>query len=247
MEKYVIKQLSRRGEEHRDFCEDSSLHLVIDNFIFSIVLDGCSSGYESHFASTLFKKIFKSILRNTDQLSNDKEINVYHLIERFYNRLISIVDKLELSIDEILSTIVLSCTDIKTKSSYAIIIGDGVISVDGKILANIEPKNNAPDYIAYHIDESLYNIWDKYIFKYEIENIKNTISICTDGIMSFKAKEKLVENFEHDFLLIDKRFLDKENMLSRKCNILNNQHNTYHGDDLSIIRIDFKDATDENL
>lgn len=247
MGNYQIKQLTRRGEEHRDFCEDSSLHYKIDDFVFSIVLDGCSSGTESHFASSLFKRIFYSILSNTRNTSADKEVSVYYLMEQFYAQLQEVVLMLNLRSDMILSTIVLSCTNVKDKTAFAIIAGDGLISIDGKTMVNIEPENNAPDYIAYHLNKSLYDIWEKHIFKYEFTNIEKTISVCSDGICSFKSKQKLEEDFEYNYLLVDDRFINNENMLSRKCKILNNQHDTFHGDDLSIIRIDFKQTENEDL
>ena len=55
----MIKELVRRGTNHKNFCEDSVYHLEYGNIVDLAVFDGCSTGIKSHFASELMYKIFR--------------------------------------------------------------------------------------------------------------------------------------------------------------------------------------------
>lgn len=53
------------GEFHPVFCEDFNVvEKLSENWMLIAVMDGCSSGKDSHFASALFGEIIKKIAKN---------------------------------------------------------------------------------------------------------------------------------------------------------------------------------------
>ena len=62
-----IYQITKIGEYHFDFCEDYAFSKRFsDNKLLCVVMDGCTMGEESYFASTLFGKIIKKIIKERD-------------------------------------------------------------------------------------------------------------------------------------------------------------------------------------
>ena len=72
--KYEEYEISKIGEFHTNHNEDSSSITEIgEDKIMIAVMDGCSMGKESHFASTLIAKLLRKI---------GKEISFKEFVER---------------------------------------------------------------------------------------------------------------------------------------------------------------------
>lgn len=233
----------KKGEYHPVFCEDFLVNIPIGtNLYLGAVMDGCSGGKDSHFASALFGKLLQKITRdlifNTsldiDSLSVENLAKT--ILKQFFQELKQLRNQLALGLEDILSTLTLLVYNKKSKQVFIIVLGDGFVTINGKI-TEID-QNNKPDYPAYHLEED-FEIWfnnQENIFT--INNPKD-ISISTDGIDTLTTdKEDLPENFNPiDFLLKDKSFSENENMLNYKYNILTKKYEYNLGDDLSIIRL----------
>jgi hypothetical protein len=237
----IIRELCRRGKDHQNFCEDSSLVYQDDEFIHIAVFDGCSTGKDSHFASFFFSRMLRKTIKES-LLSDKNEFliqKVYRLFESFYRNLKINQKFIDVPTIEFLSTIVYMLIDKNSKTGFGLIIGDGSIYVDGKCCLDINPPDNAPNYFAYWIErnDSFGKVWNE-IAQLGVTFPMSDVSIMTDGIKSFKKLGgEITEKEIVDILLKDTRFIDIECMLERKCKILENIEKTIHTDDLSIIRV----------
>jgi Protein phosphatase 2C len=237
----------RKGEGHPIYCEDFLIHFPLgDHFYLACVMDGCSSGKDSHFASALIGKLINKVGRqissNQDMITTDKNFTADEMLktvlDKFFYEFKKSVRILSLSISEILSTLILLLYDTDVKNGIIFVAGDGLISIDG-VIHSID-QDNMPDYIAYHLHED-FEQWyqsQKNIFQF-IQ--PKDISISSDGIETFKnlPKEDSRDIQPLEFLVIDTQFQNNQLMLKRKLNILENKHGYTPADDISIIRILF--------
>jgi hypothetical protein len=135
MEKY---ELSKIGEFHINHNEDSSVITEIgEDKILIAVMDGCSMGKESHFASTLVVKLlrkigkeisYKEFVGSTKKLSSEYLEIIRH---QLFRELGQLKNQLHLEKSEMLSTLILGVLDIKNKEIELITIGDGLICCNG--------------------------------------------------------------------------------------------------------------------
>jgi len=242
-----VHKFLKRGTSHSNFCEDFLFFQEMpDNYFVAAVFDGCSGGKESHFASTLYAKVFKNICKNGVFIT--EKLTLQELMADILFQSIMQIDelrqKLNLAYDELLSTVVLLVGNSKTRKARAISIGDGLIVIDGK--KHRIDQNNQPDYLAYHLIElrNKFNFmqWlDENQYQFDIEEFSD-ISISTDGIFTF-IREKLKstdDELEFDYinyLTKDNYLIENSAMLARKCNILKNKHQLQNYDDLAILRV----------
>jgi len=262
----IIKELLRRGTNHKHFCKDSIFSHESNNITYLAVFDGCSTGIKSHFASELMSKLFRKSI-NQFQNSEHSKLNIsseeilknifYYLFFNFQTSKMI----LEIPVDEILSTMVLAIVKKNTTGGssdgfktveyvyeYDLSIamsGDGAFFINNK-LEIVDSVENKPDYLAYHLNDGVADAWKSFkTYDYTLDNINN-FAIMSDGITSFK-KLNLESNFnslltddEYNFLidklLVDETLLKSDAMLARKMNILEKKGYN-HFDDLSIIRI----------
>ncbi len=238
-----IHTVIRKGSEHRVFCEDYLWTLESERFIGAAILDGCSTGTESHFASALFGKALKSQFNFfCDQsLSGSAENTMKHILHLAISNVNIVRAQLQLGIGELLATVIFALYEKKTKRLHVIVIGDGVVVVNGE--EHIIDQNNMPDYVSYHIERLVHKIefekwFEEFKNKFIFEDV-NDFSICSDGILSFKTTKETTEEKVNplEFLTKDSFLINNISMLARKCNILENKHGMVHQDDLSIIRI----------
>ena len=75
----------RKGEDHPVFCEDFMSINNSGRYFIGVVFDGCSSGSDSHFASSLFGKIFNQITNDEVVFGNTIEERAKNLIQKFVN------------------------------------------------------------------------------------------------------------------------------------------------------------------
>lgn len=241
-----IYKLSHIGEFHINHNED---FLVIEEAgetrKLLAVMDGCSSGTDSHFASTLIGKLLRKIgkqeayaeyaKKETKTIKNQIEEISLQLFEELSN----INRLLDLKSDEILSTLILALVDINEKVAEIVIIGDGLIHFNGKI---IEYENdNKPDYIGYHLNMDKHLWYQTRTEKLSIKNIKN-LTISTDGIHTFKnfdgksydsiTQEEIMNKFFED-----EKELENENKLKKILIELKKEYGLMPSDDLTMIRV----------
>lgn len=239
----IIRTVLKKGADHLVNCEDD-LHFIENTSIngneyqVGAIFDGCSTGYKSHFASSLFGKILKEVLKTTTFELFDKEYNLDEIAKatfvKFFFKLKDVAELLGLRDLEIVSTFII--VFIRDNKAYFIVSGDGCIMVDEQEI-KIESEQNAPNYLAYHLDNSdVFDVYENNIKKYQFDNFNDSISICSDGIYSFRKKDEddctptIIQN-----LLIDKNLIISDAMLARKYNVLIKQGYSNY-DDLSIIR-----------
>ena len=238
-----IRTVLKKGTEHLVNCEDDLSFVQFQNHSEEVtigaVFDGCSTGYKSHFASTLFGKILHETLNSGIEglfTSGEtlEEMGKY-TFNRFFFILKQISNILSLRDLEIVSTFIIAF--VKENEAYFIVSGDGCIMVDNEEI-KLESDNNAPDYLAYHLEENVNDVYEKNIKKFKFNSFEKSISICSDGIYSFRkpGEEKLdVDNKIIETLLLDDKLMGSDAMLARKYNILMKEGYSNY-DDLSIVR-----------
>lgn len=243
MNKYTLSLI---GEFHTNQNEDA--YAIVDlgqEKMMIAVMDGCSMGKESHFASTLISKLLRKIgkelgFRNFAE-RNQKETSEYlrEILEKLFDDLKHLKSILHLEKDELLSTLILGVLDKSSLDVEIITVGDGLICSNGELIEY--EQNDKPDYLGYHLDGE-FNPW--FQNQSQVVSLKNVkdLSISTDGIFTFKnfdgkpypeiSEEELVQ-----YLLIDEEGAEQENMLKKKILTIENKYGQKPSDDLTIIRI----------
>jgi len=238
-----VFKLLQRGTYHPTNCEDFILTTSIyDDFNISAVMDGCSNGKDSHFASALMGKLIAKVAHHLPHLVDIAKFNSAQalgkqFLKQLFEELKMAREQLFLNWSEMLSTLILAVYDCHLQDAFIISLGDGIIGINGEI--HSIDQQNMPDYMSYHLSKD-FEEWfasQKHIF-----HVKQPaeLSISTDGIESFMTK-----NFEyaavnvHDYLLNDRTFSQHKNMLGKKVQILYAEYGIAPQDDLGIIRMIF--------
>lgn len=239
-------ELSHIGEFHINHNEDFLISEEAGNNRKVIaVMDGCSSGTDSHFASTLIGKLIRKIAKQqayreyaqkeTYELGIQLELIALQLFEELSN----LNRQLDLKSDEILSTLILAVIDTNECKAEILVVGDGFIHYNGK---NVEYENdNKPDYIGYHLNMDKHLWFQTRTQKLTIDKIED-LSISTDGIHTFKnfdgkAYPEISQNEIMDRFFVSKKELDNSNKLKKTLIEIKNSNGLMPSDDLTIIRV----------
>ena len=233
------------GEFHTIHCEDFLIdEQIATNEKLIAVLDGCTMGTESVFASILFGKILRDISKKKfyeefiSNVSVDSKLKLKEVLKELINKIKVIKNQLGLETNELLSTLIIGIINTKYSTAEFLTIGDGLICVDGK-LTEYE-QNDKPDYLGYHLKDDFNNWFENQNQKLSISYFKD-LSICTDGIFTFKnLKNKDNKKSEDEiiqYLLIDNEYSEFDNFLDRKIRSLKEKYNHIVTDDLAIIRV----------
>ncbi len=245
-------QISTIGTFHINHNEDSlTLNHLNQNRVVLAVLDGCSMGTESHFASCLIAKVIRKVTKEVSYRAfakkSEKTTATYLkvILQQIFGEVQQISHRLLLETEEILSTIVLCILDHQLREAACIVIGDGVIVCDEQYFEY--EQENKPDYLGYHLHENFDDWYEKQTQKLWLTEINN-LSLASDGIFSFKPYDTGVYNTitEHeiiDFMLRDQQWMDQPMMLHKKLLVLENTFGLKPSDDLSIIRIMLDEKT----
>ncbi len=238
-----VYTLLKRGTNHKDFCEDYLITVSInENIKLFGVFDGCSSGIDSHFASSLTGKIIKNEAKKIKG-NNNKDISdiLKKIIFKSFKKILKLKMKIGLNTNELLSTFIIYIFDKENNIGEIIVSGDGFISIDSKRI--IIDKNNNPNYFIYKgvsIKEDFVSVFNTEIEIFKISNPQD-ITISTDGIFSFTEQNISSEDEKKkdhiDFLTEDTSLLKNTSMLYKKYNILKNKHGLINYDDLGMIRV----------
>lgn len=234
----------QRGEFHTHYCEDFLINEELTyNQRLIAVMDGCSTGKESVFSSILFGKILRNIAKKTGyKFFVEKEVTepkttLKNILKELFEELKLLKKKLDLEFNELLSTLILGVVNSNGTIAEIIIIGDGLLCVDGKEY-HFEQEDK-PDYLGYHLNEE-FNLWfEKQEQRISIEEFQD-LSISTDGIYSFKnLKNKEDQKEESEIiqtLLIEKPEVSATNFIDRKIIELSKEYQI-PTDDLAILRL----------
>ena len=218
------------------------------------VMDGCSSGTDSYFASTLIGKLLRKIAKQESyreyvekretELSDQLEIISLQLFEQ----LSYLNGQLDLKSDEILSTLILAIVDTKQHRAEIVIVGDGLIHLNGE---NIEYENdNKPDYIGYHLKMDKHLWYQTRTQKLTVEKIDD-LTISTDGIHTFKNFDgKNYEEINQDEIMFkffrDRSEINNVNKLRKTLIDIKDRNGLVPSDDLTMIRVINEKNTDGN-
>lgn len=239
-------KLTHIGEFHVNHNED---YLVIEDagksYKMIAVMDGCSSGTDSHFASTLIGKLLRKIAKQEAyrEYVSKQKIDIKLILEKIslqlFEELGNLNRQLDLNSDEILSTLILGIIDTVKEEAEFIIVGDGFIHANGE---NTEFENdNKPDYIGYHLNMDKHLWYQTRTEKKSIDKLRD-LTISTDGIHTFKnydgksyngisQLEIMYEFFE------DKSNVDNQNKLKKSLLKIKREHGLMPSDDLTMIRV----------
>lgn len=226
----MIQILNKRSSTHQTWCEDNYFVKETDEFIIGAVLDGCSTGINSFFASTSVKYALEQSSKNTKFPNDEKLITEYieTLLCDVRSSLSNVSDTLGLTEMNFLSTIVLFIYIKGESRLYVKFIGDGVIYINGQEVVNDE--NNAPDYLGYHLVQRHASKWSEFYKWIESKRLEiyedvNDFAICSDGIHSLVNLKNphIKKEVAINFLIIDEQWKKLENGLNKKFNILTNR------------------------
>lgn len=240
-----IFELSQIGQFHTNHNEDYKIVSDIgENRVMIAVMDGCSMGTDSYFASTLIGKCLRKIAKDIDYIefvtNNQKSLKVKleELTEKLFEYLISFNNQLDLKLDELLSTLILGVLDQKNKTGELLIVGDGLVCFNGEITEF--QQDNKPDYIGYHLQDD-FKVWYKEnTQKITLDHIHD-LSISTDGIYTFKAFNtaiypSLSEDRIFDMFFKNKIGVDSEYMLKKVLKQIEKKYGVKPSDDITMIR-----------
>jgi len=239
-----IYKCSTIGEFHTNHNEDAAAIIEIGKKRTLIaVMDGCSMGKESHFASTLIAKLIRKIGKEIGYkvFIEKTKTPISHLLKEILNQLFLDLSQLKSQIhleeEEILSTLIIGIIDEFKKEAILLTIGDGLVCSNGTLFEY--EQDDKPDYLGYHLSEEFnkwYNTQSQFLHLKDV----NDLSISTDGIFTFKnfdgkeypyVSEKEIINS----ILIDPIGEHQENRLNKKILKVKNKFGLIPSDDLTII------------
>ncbi|MEO0338229.1 MAG: protein phosphatase 2C domain-containing protein [Bacteroidota bacterium] len=241
-----IHQFVRIGEHHENHCEDSVLSTSIGSHsVLLAVMDGCTMGDDSYFASKLIANLLKKIGREcfykeylkSEMLHLNDQLK--QICKRLFEELVFLKNHLQLEINELLSTVVLGVVDIEKRAAEIIVIGDGVLVYNDEIIEY--DQDNVPDYIGYHLNANFEEWYERQEQRLSLEAITQ-LSLSTDGIFTFSKydqksyPEKSVEEIIN-YLLIEVADLDNERMLLKKIIKIEKEWGLKATDDLGIVSL----------
>ncbi len=233
------------GSFHTNYCEDFLVSEPVGAGKQLIaVMDGCTMGEESAFASMLMGKILRNISKSLfyqdfiKQSEIDLDAQLKEILRQLFAELKFTKNKLGLETNELLSTMIIGLIDPVSSKAELFIVGDGLIYHDGKVIEY--EQDDKPDYLGYHLHED-FNAWhENHDQKLSIKAF-NDLSICTDGIYTFRnfenPRQQKNESEIMEFLLKDIETNAPDNFLERK--MLSTKEDWKHvvTDDLAIVRI----------
>lgn len=237
-----IDSLLLRGELHEVYGEDAQYYSDLgDDWFVAAVMDGCSSGTESYFASALLAKLLRKNCKTLPLLAEinpDLDLDSYtpqglgeFLLSQIFDdlkrtRKLLLSDKLEL-----LSTLVLLVYHKPSKKAYICASGDGFLKINDEFI-DLD-QNNMPDYMAYSLNLHFEQWMENHTRTFIRENI-TSIFVSTDGIQKyFNSKNKPSSTINSVSYFLE----DGKLSLEKKDEELRSKHKLFPFDDVSIISI----------
>ncbi len=242
--KMKIDSLLKRGELHEVYGEDALFYTNVgEDWLVAAVMDGCSSGKESYFASSLYVKLLRKTCKTLPLLAeinpeldldgftpeNLGEYILRHIFDDIKRtRKLLLADKYEL-----LSTLLFVVYHKPSKAAYLVASGDGYFKIDDEFI-DLD-QNNMPDYMAYHLNLS-FEDWLKNHTRIFVKDNVDSVVISTDGI------QKYFDEYKKPSLQIDtvSYFLEENGKsLEPKDEVLKSKFKLLPFDDVAIISFNF--------
>lgn len=243
-----IRNFLQKGEFHPVFCEDFLFHTQLDNKHYvAAVMDGCTSGRDSHFASSLTGKILKKVIKELGYREFAGDIPPFQnwqlgdlgklILQELWEDFRKLKGQLHLEELELLSTLNLALVRPEEANAWNIIIGDGFMLADNT-LHEIDQENK-PDYLAYHLAED-FEAWYASLKNIHSFSDIRRLSIATDGLGSFEKLLKEKPDFPDSvekYLLWSSDYSDSPKALERKLDRLKVEFGLLATDDLGVIEM----------
>ena len=222
----MIQILNKRAITHDNHCEDDYWIHSENGVIVGAVLDGCSTGINSHFASTLVKYSLENSKDYIRYTTCPAESAFDFLTQQVKKSMVAVAGYLGLTDMNLLSTIVFFHYDTYTKELVVKFFGDGVVYVNGE--RNEHSEDNAPQYLAYHMDDN-YDDFEAYLLSRKTLNFNNVVEfkICSDGIDSLvNIKNMKVPSVAgKEYLLYGDDFKTQKTGLAKRFKLLTSHNN----------------------
>ncbi len=239
-----IYELTQIGAFHENHCEDYVLSCPISDHRFLLaVLDGCSMGDESFFASALLGKILRKVAKDLYYLSSYRSPSppeileqLRYILQQLFEELIFLQNRLYLESSHLLTTLLIAVVDNKHQQAEVGIFGDGLVVVDGQTYEF--DQDNSPDYLAYHLGSGFDVWWQNQEQRLSLTGLKD-ISLSTDGIFSFRNFEEQAypdPNVAIQKLLMEIDNSENDRTLIKQLKQLQDREKILPGDDLGIVR-----------
>ncbi|MEZ4919571.1 MAG: protein phosphatase 2C domain-containing protein [Saprospiraceae bacterium] len=241
-----LYKLSQIGEFHVNHNEDYLVSEEVGkNRLLLAVMDGCSSGTDSHFAATLIGKLLRKLARQEACLEFARQVEkplnqlLDDLALQLFTELGGFNRQLDLAPDELLSTLILALIDTRQKQAETLIAGDGLVHINGN--TSEYENDNKPDYLGYHLQKDKQHWLHNHTTRRSDTNIQD-FSISTDGIFTFKnvdgkiyppiSEAEILSTF-----LDDISRLENPNKLKRALIDIQETYGLRPSDDLTLIRM----------
>ncbi|MEM8888656.1 MAG: protein phosphatase 2C domain-containing protein [Bacteroidota bacterium] len=243
-----ISTCLHKGDFHPVFCEDFLFHTELSSELYlAAVMDGCSMGKDSQFASHLFAKILHKVSKELSYREFAGDIPPFseqelrdlgkEILKEIWQNLKLISQTLHLDPLELLTTLNLSLFRKNPSRVWVMLIGDGFI-VAGKEIIEID-QDNRPDYLAYHLKEDFDSWFSQQAGIYEFEGIQQLI-LATDGVDSF---EKLIPAESEarmeaaPFFLLDPSYDALAHPFEKKLEVMKTEYGLIATDDIGLIQM----------
>lgn len=232
---------TKKGAMHTDHNEDAFyMKQISDRWFIAAVMDGCSSGVDSHFASALYAKIIRKVCKTLPQIelmqvsSGVGEFSVQTIgeliLSQLYEESKSMQKIFMAEVIEMLSTVILAVYNMERKELWINSSGDGLFEVNGNI--TVIDQNNMPDFMAYHYKSSYQEWINNHTQTHEFNNVES-FSISTDGVQKFfKPKSK-----EFEVVDMKERVLGTNVMLSELLEQLKEKEYLVPFDDFTVVNV----------
>lgn len=243
---------------HPVYCEDFQIAIELnDEFSVFAVMDGCTSGTDSQFASALMGKILNKAAKlvyhpqvwpqigmaDIPRPDGAKGLALF-LLFFLFEEMRRTRNEMMLELEEVLSTILLLVYDRKKDQAFITAKGDGFVAIDGKI--HTIDEYNAPRYPGMYLDRPFAEWVEMQQYDFSIDSPRD-LSISTDGVESY-----LLPNLKPDEKTDPLGLMLTEDLAHEKSDALERRHKILRGkglrpiDDVSIVRLRFSDVSDQN-
>lgn len=232
------------GTFHTNHNEDAFITAETgENRYLMAVMDGCSSGIDSHFAATLTAKLLRRIAKELYFLHFVSKDNlplsdlIKTILSQLFTELVYIKNRIGLNELELLNTLLLAVIDTETACAEIIAIGDGLVVCNGNLYEF--NQNNKPDYLGYHLMDDFDTWYSSQDQKLTFSEVRD-LSLCTDGIFSFRPVEHSTESVSDEQII--NRLLVKPpesgvpTILNSRVYQIETHHGLHPADDLTIVR-----------
>lgn len=193
------EQLYIRGNMHEQHNEDALVSFEIDDCIsISAVMDGCSGGTESHFASALLVKVINKALQLLMNSGSGEPLDLCAyssaelgeaLLGLVYREIGEIKEHLHLETEEILSTLLLAVYHRDRDQLWINVSGDGIFGVNEHV--TVIDQHNVPDFMGYHLGRLTFEQWRSVHTKtFEYSKV-DRFFLATDGLEKIRPPKNV--------------------------------------------------------